>query len=399
MERKTSMKRLLSLILIISILFSTVSMGYATDDGLTGLNSDVEEIVAAYAKAFNDPTLFESEYAMGQEIPVYKLENGVFTIFDENRYIPIYKDDEIWAMITIVDANTDYSNYTVDQDYVDELRSASKNGEQSTCLIFDFLTVYAYSTDQVSNLITYDLTPTENVPSRAKKIKSTTNIEDLIQSSDMDFNQIVVKELTPLNVPSGALNPQSVNFEYNPNEEIEYYINITPYKQPEGSQICWAVATFCIAQEFLWPTAPIPCPYPKDPMEIVNYRNAHFLKPSDPPNKQAGKINDAQNCLRDMYYIYTDFYERPLTEREIHTCLEEDCAPMYSAWYNDEWDYGHSVCLLGYGIAPPNHYIMIMESLTGKYKMIVLNDYGDYRMTASTIKVKWCHSLAVTDSP
>ena len=100
-----------------------------------------------------------------------------------------------------------------------------------------------------------------------------------------------------------------------------------------------------------------------------------------------------------MYYIYTDFYERPLTEREIHTCLEEDCAPMYSAWYNDEWDYGHSVCLLGYGIAPPNHYIMIMESLTGKYKMIVLNDYGDYRMTASTIKVKWCHSLAVTDSP
>ena len=385
------MKRTLSILISLALLFSMVPCAYALDSPSDNLKADIEPLVASYLCAYNDPSLFESTYAIGQELPAYVFEDGDFEEFQTARYFPIFKDHEIWAMVTMVNADTNDPSYTIDRDFPKELKTATSNGANDSCLILDFLTVYSYSEGNLSELMTYDLVyeGDESVP-QPQKVKAGT-AKDFIQNSNTNFKQVKTNDLSPLNISAPALT-RAVE------PPILSTVYVRPYKQPEGSEICWAVAAHCIARECLWPTAPTPCPYPRDPMEIVNYRNANFPDP-DRPTRQSGKIEEAQRCLKEMYYIYTNFYSRPLTLDEMAESIDDFC-PMYSAWYNAGWTYGHSVCLFGYSLSEDYQAsVFIMESLIGDQKEIFRNRAGEYHMMAGSMPVQWQQSLMVYAYP
>lgn len=385
------MKRTLSILISLVLVFSMVPCAYAVDSTSNNLNADIESLVASYLRNYNDPSLFESTYAVGQELPAYVFKDGDFEEFRTARYFPIFKDNEIWAMVTMVNADTNDPSYTIDRDFPKELKAATNNGANNGCLILDFLTVYSYSGSDLSELMTYDLTlEGDESTSRPQKTKART-IKDFIQDSGINFKQVKANDLSPLNI-SVPVATRSVE------PPIRHTLDVTLYKQPQGSEICWAVATYCIARELLWPTAPTPYPYPRDPMEIVNYRNANFPDP-DRPTRQSGKIEEAQRCLKEMYHIYTNYYTRPLTVDEMEESLDDFC-PMYSAWYNAGWTYGHSVCVAGYNLDEDyTTTVIIMESLTGYYKEIVRNGAGEYHMMAASIPVQWQQSLMVYAYP
>ena len=308
-----------------------------------------------------------ASYALGDKIPVYELDNGKITLNNGAEYYPVYGNQKMLGIFTVNDAQSPEPTYSFGQDFALELSNITNNGLSDYFLLIDGNKLHAYVNNQFKLVKDFTCilgsreTKLSNSASMEAEKEILSNKDKLLFTNNKNLSSVSIASSPSLQRSSGTV------------------LYIDTFNQG-NTELCWAVTVWTIGK-FITDN------FSYTPLSVAQSQGLGAYT--------TGDIDDGLKAFKDCYSLDGTKRDGILTRDELEAEID-DSRPVYTAWYNDSFQYGHTVAMCGYGIDNGIYTVDIMESLYGNYRTIYQAN-NQYRMSYLNGNYRWWNSIRIAE--
>lgn len=333
---------------------------------------------------------------LGNEIPSYYWDGENFDPISDIRYLPIYSNNDIVGIASIIDPDSSNPSYSVGKQFASELNAAVELHGGSYCLVFNGSQTFYYGNGEAvllseskPGLLPFE---TNNITSATRTDEppvSTVSSPSIISSrkiyydfSESDLEADMTNAQKSLSFASAASSKTNIILQ-SPSTRTTYEdFELLPIGHiDQGStMLCWAVCTVLTGE------------YRTNISDYDIYDIADGLGID---YDEGGNNVDIIDALYDFYRITGTSQQGYYSYNNVKYWIDRD-KPIIALAYSGGNGLGHAVTICGYYF--DHNSIIWSESYgthAGSYCYVTADSSGQFVFVTNGVRYTWTYSVTV----